>query len=212
MVLCLVGISCVGKTTIGKMLSIHLGYSYFDIDEEVEKFYQKPIERIQDESVTMNRFREKASIVLDNILSENVNSVISGTPSGLKYSYLKVYKKHLKTREIISIHIFDQPENILKRLTFYDKDSKPIKIDLTESDNRKYLSEIISDYNCFKSSYQRADIQVDISSVYLKDIPDLIIDKLTALNKNTSHQQHLDQLEFHKEVENYQGVLTVCNK
>ena len=60
------------------MLSIQLGYSFIDIDEEVERFYQKPIERIQDESLTMNRFRDKASIVLDNILSMREQSIRLG--------------------------------------------------------------------------------------------------------------------------------------
>jgi len=42
----------------------------------------------------MNGFREKASLVLDSLLTKADNSVIAGTPSGLKYSYFQVYKKH----------------------------------------------------------------------------------------------------------------------
>jgi shikimate kinase len=103
MIIYLVGISCVGKTTIGKMLSKKIGYSFYDLDEEVEKFYQKPIERIQDESISMNSYREKASVVLDNFFSSSEDSVIAGTPSGLKYAFLKVYKKHKFTKEIVSM-------------------------------------------------------------------------------------------------------------
>ena len=57
-----------------------------DLDEEIEDYYEKPIERIQDEYLTMNGFKKKASIVLDRLFSKNVDSVISGTPSGLKFS------------------------------------------------------------------------------------------------------------------------------
>lgn len=188
MIIYLVGASCVGKTTIGKMLSNKLGFSFFDIDEEVEKYYQKPIERIQDECLTMNGFREKASVVLDYVLSKNDNSVISGTPAGLKFSYLKIYKKHAKNKEIISIHIKDKPENILNRLCFYDKDSKPIKINLDESEKNKYLRKIVGDYNYFKDSYKRADLQLDIDNICLENIPDLIIRKLEEMNKITSCQ------------------------
>ncbi len=183
MIIYLVGLSCVGKTTIGKMLSDKLGFSFFDIDEEIEKYYKKPIERIQDEYLTIDEFREKASQVLDYVLSTNVNSVISGTPSGLKLAYLQIYKKHARNKAIISIHVKDKPGNILNRLTFYDKDSKPIKLNLDESTREKYLREIIKDYNHFKDSYKKADIQLDINSVCLESIPNLIIEKLMELNK-----------------------------
>jgi len=87
MIIYLVGISCIGKTTIGKMLADRIGYSFFDLDYEIQNYYKKPIERIQDECLTMNEYREKASVVLDKILSKNIDSIISGTPSGLKKTY-----------------------------------------------------------------------------------------------------------------------------
>ena len=49
MIIYIVGISCVGKTTIGRMLAEKINYSFFDLDDEIESYYQKPIERIQDE-------------------------------------------------------------------------------------------------------------------------------------------------------------------
>jgi shikimate kinase len=181
MIIYLTGMSCVGKTTIGRMLATKLRYSFFDVDEEVEKYYQKPIERIQDECYTMNGFREKASVVLDNILSNADNTVISGTPSGLKFSFLQVYKKHKKKKAIVSIHIKDTPENILNRLTFYDKDSKPFEEYLDEPKKKSYLKEIIKDYNYFKDSYERADLQIDIKDICLKNIPNLIIKRLKEI-------------------------------
>ena len=58
MIIYLVGISCVGKTTIGRMLAEKINYSFFDLDEEIEKYYQKPIERMQDEWLKMNGYRD----------------------------------------------------------------------------------------------------------------------------------------------------------
>ncbi len=49
MIIYLVGMSCVGTTTIGRMLAEKLGFSFFDVDEMVQEYYQMPIERIQDE-------------------------------------------------------------------------------------------------------------------------------------------------------------------
>jgi shikimate kinase len=174
MIIYLVGISCVGKTTIGKMLADKIGYSFFDLDEEIQDYYKKPIERIQDECLTMNGYREKASIVLDKLFSQNIDSIISGTPSGLKFSYLQVYKKH-KNKELISICLNDSFENVLDRLTFFDKDSNPITERLYESKKMRYLKEIRADYNFFKDSYKRADFLINIEDVSLDNIPELII-------------------------------------
>ena len=145
--------SCVGKTTIGKMLADKIGYSFFDLDKEIQDYYGKPIGRIQDECLTMNGYREKASVVLDELLSKNIDSVIAGTPSGLKFSYLQVYKRHLD-KELISIWLNDSFENILDRLVFFDKDSNPINERLDEADKKGYLKEIKADYNYFKDSYK----------------------------------------------------------
>jgi shikimate kinase len=177
MIIYLVGISCIGKTTIGKLLAGKIGYSFYDLDEEIQNYYKKPIERIQDECLTMNGYREKASIVLDKLLSKKIDSVISGTPSGLKFSYLQVYKKH-KDKELISICLNDSFENVLDRLTFYDKDSNPITEKLDESKKKRYLKEIRADYNFFKDSYKRADFQINIEDVSLDKIPELIINTI----------------------------------
>lgn len=174
MIIYIVGISCIGKTTIGKMLADEIGYSFFDLDQEIQDYYKKPIERIQDECLTMNGYREKASVVLDKLLSKNMDSVISGTPSGLKFSYLQVYKRHMN-KELISICLNDSFENVLDRLTFYDKDSNPITEEMDDSKKKRYLKEIRADYNYFKDSYKRADFQINIEGVSLDSIPEMII-------------------------------------
>lgn len=160
------------------MLAENLGFSFFDLDIEIQDYYKKPIERIQDECLTMNVYREKASKVLDQLFSKNIDSVISGTPSGLKYSFLQVYKKHKKDKELYSIHIHDSCENILNRLTFYDKDSNPIIENLDDFTKKRYLKEIKSNYKFYKSSYDRADFKIDINDKNLIEIPNLIIVEL----------------------------------
>jgi len=178
MILYLVGISCVGKTTIGKLLADKIGFKFYDLDIEIQNYYNKPIERIQDECFTMNGYREKASIVLDSLFTMDTDSVISGTPSGLKFSYLQVYKKHKVAKDLYSIYIKDSFENVLGRLTFYDKDSNPVTEKLDESKKRRYLKEMKADYNYFKDSYDRADFAIDINNICLNDIPVLIIKEL----------------------------------
>jgi len=186
MIFYLVGISCVGKTTIGKMLAENIDFSFFDLDVEIQNYYNKPIERIQDECFSMNGYREKASKVLDYLFSKNINSVISGTPSGLKFSYLQVYKKHKASKDLYSILINDLHENILDRLTFYDKDSNPITEKIDDSKKKRYLKEIKADYNFFKDSYNRADFKININDINLEDIPNMIINELQKTIKISS--------------------------
>lgn len=178
MIIYLVGMSCVGKSTVGRMLAEKIGFTFFDLDEMIQEFYHKPIEMIQNENLTMYGYREKASIVLDYIFSKNVDSVVSGTPAGLKFSYLQVYKRHKKDKALYSIHLYDSFENVLNRLTFYDKDSNVIFEPMDEAKRKQYLQEIKLDYRYFESSYKRADFQINIEDIKVQDIPEMIIEEL----------------------------------
>ncbi len=178
----IVGISCVGKTTIGKLLADYLNFAFYDLDAEVEKYYQKPIEIIQSECLTMNGYREKASVVLDLLLKTPENAVISGVPSGLQNAYLQVYKKYKKEIDIKSVLIIDSTENILKRLTFYDENSKLMDIELDEDQKQKYRKKNRGDWNYFKKSLSRADLQINIENVGLSQIPGLIVEELNRID------------------------------
>lgn len=44
----LTGVSCVGTTTIGKKMGELLGIRFFDLDNEIESFFETSIERLRD--------------------------------------------------------------------------------------------------------------------------------------------------------------------
>ncbi|MEJ2385943.1 MAG: hypothetical protein P8Y27_01100 [Chromatiaceae bacterium] len=48
---------------------------------------------------------------------------------------------------------------------FYDVDSRPTEKSLTAAEKRIYLREIKKDITYFRNSYERADLQVDISGL-----------------------------------------------
>ncbi len=43
----ILGVGCIGKTTIGAKLATLLNSPFFDFDEEIENFFNTSIERLQ---------------------------------------------------------------------------------------------------------------------------------------------------------------------
>ena len=159
----LVGVSCVGKTTIGSRLAEIVGYKFFNLDTFVEEYYGMSLERLQGKLLTMYSFRIEAAKALKHLIDNNKgeNYIVALPPSGLMGGYLNVIKK----TDCLVIAIHDNPENILDRIVFYDKDSKPILKTLNEKDKRYYLSDIKKDITYFGKSYKRANLHIDISGL-----------------------------------------------
>ncbi len=159
----LTGVSCVGKTTVGIKLAELLGCPFFDLDNEIERFFSMPIEHLQDKFLTMYSFRQEASKALKHLLKreDSKDSVIALPPSGLMDNYWRLVKRENGTIVILT----DDATNILKRITFYDKDSNLIEKHLTEKEKTLYLKEIKKDFTYFNRTYKRADISVHISGL-----------------------------------------------
>jgi shikimate kinase len=159
----LTGVGCVGKTTIGEKLGELLGVRFFDLDYEVERFFKTSIERLQNKFLTIHSFRNEAAKALVHLLSnpESKDCVIALPPSGLMGGYLRAIKK----THGITVVVTDKPENILARITFYDIDSRPIDRKLSPKEKQQYLREIKKDITYFGTSYQRANLHVDISAL-----------------------------------------------
>ena len=146
----LTGIGCVGKTTIGSILSSRLGYRFFDLDEEIERFFGISIERLQNKFLTTHSYRNEAAKALIHILAQpnSQDCVIALPPSGLIGGFLRVVKKTAGT----SVVLIDAPGNILNRITFYDIDSHLIKKRLTQKEKQLYLREIKKDITYFRKT------------------------------------------------------------
>ena len=157
------GVGCVGKTTIGTKLATLLNCSFFDLDDEIEKFFSMPIEALQNKFLTAYSFREEASKALDNLLKneDTQNSVIALPPSGLMHRYWRI----IKNTKCITVAINDAAENILNRIIFFDKESRPIDKSLSDDDKRYYLREIKKDITYFNRSYKRANIYFNLAGL-----------------------------------------------
>lgn len=160
----LVGISCIGKTTIGRKLAKEIGYRFFDLDHEIEMFFNKPIAKIKSKFITDYSYMDHASVVLKNIIAVNKehNYIVALPPSGLRDAFLRALKKE-EERIVIALH--DRPENILNRITFFDDDSNLIERTLNEKEKKAYLRELRLDNTYFNRTYKRADYHVDIDGL-----------------------------------------------
>jgi shikimate kinase len=163
MIIALTGVACVGKSSIGKKLAEDVGFRFFDLDVEIERFYGTSIPRLRAEILTDYSWRLKAAPVLKKILEENrqQDAVVALSPSGLMDAYLRVIKKS----NAVVVVLQDTPENILKRITFYDDDSQPIAKLLSEKEKKYYLNDIKQDITYYGRSYRRALFRLDIAGM-----------------------------------------------
>jgi shikimate kinase len=172
------GVACVGKTTIGVKLAGLLGYQFFDLDTEIERFFGAPIPRLRQRFLTQYSFHVEAAKALKHVLSrkDSQDCVIALPPGGLMDAYWRV----VKTVKAAIVVLQDTPENILKRITFYDDDSHPIDKTLTDREKRYYLREIKADMTYFRRTYRRANLTVDIAGLGPEAAAQKIKDVLTS--------------------------------
>lgn len=159
----LTGVSCVGKSTIGKILADILGVTFFDLDLEVEAFYNTSIERLQNNFITVHGFRDEGAKVFAHLMRrpDASNCVVAFPPSAMMSGYLRAIRK----TSGITVVITDEPENIVERLRFYDIDSKPMVIKDFDEKKKLYLREVRKDITYYRKSYGRARYRVDISGL-----------------------------------------------
>jgi len=159
----LTGVSCVGKTTVGPILASNLGRPFFDLDREIEVFHGMKIRPLRRKIPTMREYRVEAAKALSHLIEQEKsnNAVIAMPPSGLMEAYWDV----VKVLNCTKVTLFDEPENILKRLIFFDKDSNPKQKTLDELQAKRYLKSIYTDMSYFQKSYERSNAQIAIKDL-----------------------------------------------
>ena len=71
----------------------------------------------------------------------------------------------------------------MTRIAFYDIDSKPIEKNLTVNEKRLYLKEIKKDITYFRKSYERAELQVDISGLTIEQAAGKVKEAFDVIDK-----------------------------
>ena len=151
----LFGISNVGKTTIGTILAKELGYSFYDLDEEVKKEFQMTLEEfVHTENL---RWRDqKRGRIIKKILAKEKKMVFVISP----ISYTDNFGKRITEDDILSIELVDTPANIFERLVFSDINDTIYKDD--EYKNQRldyYMSNIKADLEWYGNVYSKIGIK-----------------------------------------------------
>jgi shikimate kinase len=173
-----------------------MGLTFFDLDHEVETFFNTSIERLQARFLTLHSYRHAAAKALLHLLArpESRHSVIALPPSGLMGGYLRAVKRSAG----FVVALWDEPEHILERITFYDIDSRPIERRLTTDEKRLSLREIKKDMTYFGKTYARAHLRVDIAGLdveaaawRLKESVEVQVAKVAAGSEEVQSVQRL---------------------
>ena len=161
----LIGMMGSGKTSVGKELAKKLNITFIDIDQEIEKKYQKNISTI---------FRTKGESFFRKI-EENVScKLINGKPCVISIGGGGFLNKKIRNKikiNAISIWINTSLDIIYQRLN-KSKNKRPL---LNYKNLKKSIKEI---YDKRKPIYKKANYKIQIKSDNKKIIVENIIKKL----------------------------------
>ena len=78
MIVALFGVTCVGKTTIGRIISGELRYEFYDLDVEIKSYFNDTITNIQNRCFNQHEYDGKKIEVLKSILARcGENAIIA---------------------------------------------------------------------------------------------------------------------------------------
>ena len=154
----IVGLSGVGKTSIGKKFAKKLNLKFVDTDELIENKYQKSIDKIFSEFGEFF-FRTIESNILKEIKHIDIVACGGGLPC---------FNNNMKliNRLGTSIYLKASPNEILKRLNT-SVNIRPLILKKTEKERKIYI------INCIKKRekfYEKADYIIDTEGLTIDQI------------------------------------------
>lgn len=156
----LFGVTNVGKSTIGKMLSKELNYDYDDLDDEIKRQYKKIDKFKKEYPYDYPRHQKRAKILLDIINKYDNNVVIAVSPIFFKEFISPI----LEMPNVLAIELQDRPEYILERLQYLDEEDNVYPIIIrTKAERQYYLREIKADIKYYQKVYCKIENKFDIN-------------------------------------------------
>lgn len=167
----LVGVSCVGKSTVGQLLADKHGLTFIDFDWEVEKRIGERITALKNRFFNEHGYRDYVNPVLEAVLNEYPNNlIIAMPPGGMFQQYTKHYKKHT---DLTIVALKDTAKNIMERLIFYDDDSQfDPTYTVTPENYAYYYKDVKEDIAYFNPKYKNAHIKLSVNGRTAEEVAD----------------------------------------
>ncbi|MBV7441788.1 shikimate kinase [Weeksellaceae bacterium TAE3-ERU29] len=166
MVITLIGYMGSGKSSIGKILSEKLNYTFLDLDEVIEKQEKLKISEIFKKKGEVY-FRKLESQTLKNILESQDNIILStggGTP---------VFYDNMDSilKKSVSFYLQATPITLAERLD-PEKQSRPLIAHLPKTDLPEFIAKHLFERNPF---YQKSKFTIKTDGLTPQEIADEII-------------------------------------
>ena len=171
----LFGVSYVGKTTTGKLLADQLGVAFYDLDDEVKNRLHMSIEEFVNTGDLRWRDQKRGRIIKELLRSGGKDFVLAVTP----ISYTDNFRTKIISADILSIELYDTPENIFSRLVFSDKNDIIYRDDVYKNEHKEYyLNEIRADLEWYEKIYTEIGIQ---NRMFINnDPPAKVVDRIIS--------------------------------
>jgi XRE family transcriptional regulator, aerobic/anaerobic benzoate catabolism transcriptional regulator len=147
----LVGLRGAGKSTLGRMLAQHLGWSFVELDRRVEEDYGASIPDLIDMAGTAT-FRRHERSALERVIAEHEAAII--TTAGGIVSNPETYA--LLLRSTHTVWIKARPEEHMSRV-MAQGDFRPM------AQNRAAMADLVAILEARRADYARAEAELDTS-------------------------------------------------
>ena len=179
MIIALFGVTCVGKTTVGKILAEKLGWEFYDLDFEIRSFYNDTLTNIYD--ACFNRYEtdtKKGAALAATLEKCGDNAIIAMSPIYYTFAYKTLFKKN----NVFSIVLQDSPVNIAYRLIYTDDND--VEIGNPDPDLKRDISDMKYFISMYKKAFARIKCHYHIDGKSAEEsaseIKSQIIDKVLA--------------------------------
>lgn len=159
-----------GKSTISKKLAHDLGFSFFDLDQLIEKNENASIANIFDDKGEIY-FRKVESKILREFVTNNSNFVLAlggGTPC-----YANNHEVFAE-KDVLSIYLKGSIATLFQRLLL-DRKDRPLLANLSTAELEDYIRKHLFDRSYY---YLKAQHIINIDDKTVTDICNEIQDKL----------------------------------
>jgi XRE family transcriptional regulator, aerobic/anaerobic benzoate catabolism transcriptional regulator len=147
----LVGLRGAGKSTLGRMLSQHLGWPFIELDRVVEEDYGASIPDLIEMAGTAT-FRRHERSALDRVIAEHEAAII--TTAGGIVADPETYS--LLLRRTHAVWIKARPEDHMSRV-MAQGDFRPM------ARNREAMADLVAILEARRADYARAEAEIDTS-------------------------------------------------